>query len=219
MKTTHDLQKAGGVSALVASATYLFAMGMMLTVLAPMADSGMSYEKYLEFNTANKALIYIWYFAMYLINGVSLVILSLALYERIQPQAPAVMKIATVLGLIWASFVFLSGFITIHGTEYVINLNGSNPVQAEMLKKLIETVTLSIDHSDRFLGCLWVGLVSMAALRSGTLPKALNILGIMISILGLVGVLIPQLNALSYAFGVGAIVWWLFLGFFMLSKQ
>jgi hypothetical protein len=219
MKTTYNLQKAGGISALVASATYLFAMALVFTILSPMADSSLSFEQYVAFNAANKTLIFIWHFAMYLINGVCLVILALAFYERMKPEAPTLMKIATVLGLIWTAFVFLSGFVILYGTETVINLNGKNPVQAETLQKTIETITLGIDTSDKFLGCLWVGLVSIAAFKTGTFPKLLNIFGILISLLGLIGTVIPQLSNISYAFGVGAIIWWLGLGVFMLRKQ
>ena len=219
MKTTNDLQKAGGIAALVASAIFLFAIVMVLTILNPMADQTLSFEKYLDFLTANKTLVYIWHFAIYLLCGVCLTILSLALYERIKSGAPTTMKIATVLGLIWASFVFLSGFLAIHGTEAIINLNVKDPTQAEILKKTIETITLGIDHSDKFLGCLWVGLVSIAAFKTGTLPKAFNFFGIIICISGLIGTVIPSLIEISYAFGFGVIVWWLYLGVFMLRKQ
>jgi Domain of unknown function (DUF4386) len=219
MKTTTNLQKSGGISALIAAATYLFAMVLVFTILAPMANSSLSFEKYVDFYKANKTLIFIWHFVMYLINGVCLVILALALYERLKSEAPTIMKIATVLGLIWASFVFLSGFIVLYGTEAFINLNGKNPIQAEILKKTIETITLGIDYSDRFLGCLWVGLVSMAAFKTSTFPKMLNVFGIIISILGLIGTVIPPLTAISYAFGMGAIVWWLCLGVIMLRKE
>jgi hypothetical protein len=219
MKTKNDLQKAGGISALVASATYLFAIALVASVMAPMADATLSFENYINFLTANKALIFIWHFAMYLLNGVCLVILSLALYYRIKAGAPIIMKIATVLGLIWASFVFLSGFLVIYGNEAFISLNDKDPVQAEALKRTIETLTISIDHSDKFLGCLWVGLVSMAALKTGAFSRILNIFGIIISISGLVGTVIPELIAISYAFGIGAIIWWIFLGVFMLRKK
>jgi hypothetical protein len=219
MKTTSNLQKAGGISALVASSTYLFAFVMLFTILAPMNDSTLIFEKYIDFLEANKTLVFIWHFAIYLMNGVCLIILSLALYERLKSGAQVMMKTATVLGLIWASFVFLSGFLVIYGTEAFISLNITDPVQAEILKKTIETITLSIDHSDKFLGCLWIGLVSIAALKTGTLPKLLNIFGIVISISGLIGTVVPELIAISYAFGIGAIVWWLGLGVFMLRKQ
>ena len=219
MKTTNDLQNAGGISALVASATYLFAFVMLLTTLAPMNDSALSFEEYLNVLEENKPLVFIWHFSMYLINGVCLIILSLALYERIKSGAPVIIRTATVLGLTWASFVFLSGFLVIHGTEAFITLNGTDPVQAEILKKTIETITLSIDHSDKFLGCLWVGLVSIAGLKTGTLPKMLNIFGIIISISGFIGNFLPELMAISFAFGIGAMLWWLFLGVIMLRNQ
>ncbi|UCH15229.1 MAG: hypothetical protein JSV22_04480, partial [Bacteroidales bacterium] len=84
MKTTNDLQKAGGISALIASATYLFGIAMILTILAPIADPTLSFENFLDFLTANKTLVFIWHFTIYLINGICLIILSLALYERLK---------------------------------------------------------------------------------------------------------------------------------------
>jgi Domain of unknown function (DUF4386) len=219
MKAKFNLQKAGGIAALIASATYIFAIALIRTIFSPMTDSSLSFEKYVNFLVANKTLIYIWHFSMYQINGICLIVLLLALYERIKAEASALMKIATIIGLIWTSFVFLSGFIVLYGTETFVNLNSSNPTEAETLKKAIETITLSIDSSDKFLGCLWVVLVSIAAFKTGEFPKVLNIFGIIISISGLVGIVIPQLIAMSYAFGIGVIVWWLFLGFFMLRKQ
>jgi hypothetical protein len=219
MKITTSLQKAGGVSALVAAATYLFAMGLLLTVLSPMADTGLHIEQYTVFLTANKPLVYSWHVAMYLINAVCVVILSLALYERIKSEESGLIKIATAFGLIWASFVFLSGFITIHGIDSFIKLYHKNPGQAELLKQTMETITLGIDNSDQFLGCLWVGLVSTAGFKTGRLPKWLSIFGIITGTSGIIGVIFPQIDTVSFVFGSGAVIWWLFLGMMLLKKQ
>jgi len=78
---------------------------------------------------------------------------------------------------------------------------------------------LGLDHSDRFLGCLWVLLVSWAALRSGALPKALNYLGLVIGMPGIISTLFPAFNELGIAFGLGIIVWWIWLGIVMLRNN
>ncbi len=215
----NTLQKAGGFSAIIAAATYLFAIALVSTILAPMADLTLGFEEYMTFLTANQTLIFIWHFSMYIINGICLVVLALALYERLKDGAPVLAKVATAFGFLWIALVFASGLITNLGLDTLVTLYGKDPAQAESLKLALETITLGLDSSDKLLGCLWVGLISLAAIRTGALPKAVAILGMVISVIGLIGATIPALIAISYAFGVGVIFWWLFTGIALLRSK
>jgi hypothetical protein len=216
-----NLQKMGGVAALIDAATYLVPMGLLFTLLAPMANTDLDFGQFMAFFIDNQTIVFIWHLLMYMVNGVFLVILALALYDRLKAGSPAMAQVATVLGLIWAVMVFASGFITIYGFEVIANLYGKDPAQAATLKLVLDTVTLGLDHSDRFLGCLWVLLVSWAALRSGALPKPLNYLGLVIGVPGIISTVFPAFNELAYAFGLGLgiIVWWLWLGIVMLRSN
>jgi hypothetical protein len=156
---------------------------------------------------------------MYMVNGVFLVILALALYERLKPNSPALAQTATVFGLIWAGLVFTSGLITNHGLNVVAGLYGKEPAQAAMLKLVLDTVTLGIDSSDRLLGCLWVLLISLAGMRGEGLPKALNYLGIVLGAAGLISAAAPVLKDLGVAFGLGIIVWWIWLGIVLMLRR
>ena len=216
MKT---LQKFGGFAALIDAATYLVAIGLFLTLLAPMGNTELDFGQFMAFFMENQMIVFIWDLLSYMVNGVFLVILVLALYDRLKAGSPAMAQVATVLGLIWAVMVFASGFITIYGYEVLANLYGKDPAQAATLKLVLETVTLGLDHSDRFLGCLWVLLVSWAALRSGALPKALNYFGLVIGMPGIISTLFAAFNELGIAFGLGIIVWWIWLGIVMLRNN
>ena len=214
-----NLQKMGGVAALIDAATYLVAIGLFLTLLAPMGNTELDFGQFMAFFMDNQMIVFIWDLLSYMVNGVFLVILALALYDRLKADSPAMAQVATVLGLIWAVMVFASGFISIYGYEVIANLYGKDPAQAATLKLVLGTVTLGLDHSDRFLGCLWVLLVSWAALRSGALPKALNYLGMVIGMPGIISTLFPAFNELGIAFGLGIIVWWIWLGIVMLHSN
>ena len=216
MKT---LQKMGGVAALIDAATYLVAMGLLFTLLAPMANTNLDFGQFMAFFMDNQTLVFIWHLIMYMVNGVFLVILALALYDRLKAGSPAIAQVATVFGLIWAVLVFTSGFITNHGLNVVVDLYGKDPAQAATVKLLLDTVTLGIDSSDRFLGCLWVLLISWAAMRAGGLPKALNYLGMVLGVAGLISTAAPVLKDLGVAFGLGIIVWWIWLGIVMLRRS
>lgn len=214
MKT---LQKVGGISALICAGTYILALGLLTTVLTPMADASMTFDQFITFFLPHQTLIFIWHFAMYLVNGTFLALLILALYERLQTGAPALALAAACFGLLWTGLVFASGFITLYGWETVGRLAATDPAQAASLRLVVDTVTLGIDHSDRFLGCLWVLLTGWAALRSKQLPKPLNVLGLAIGVAGIVSSVAPALNVLGYAFGVGIIVWWIWVGIVLLQ--
>jgi hypothetical protein len=215
-----SLQKMGGVAALIDAATYLVSMVLLFTLLAPMGSStNIDFGQFMAFLIDKQTIVFIWHLLMYMVNGVFLVILALALYDRLKAGSPAMAQTATVFGLIWAVLVFTSGFITNHGLNVVVDLYGKDPAQAATIKLLLDTVTLGIDSSDRFLGCLWVLLISWAALRAGGLPRALNYLGIVLGVAGLISTAAPVLKDLGVAFGLGVIVWWIWLAIVLLRSN
>ncbi|MGE5376548.1 MAG: DUF4386 family protein [Bacteroidota bacterium] len=215
----NTLQKVGGISALVCAGTYILAMVLLAMVLTPMADGSLPFDQFIVFFLPHQTLVFIWHFSMYLVNGTFLTLLTLALYQQLKTGAPALALAAACFGLLWAGMVFASGFITLYGWEVIGRLSSTDPAQASILRLVVDTVTIGIDHSDRFLGCLWVLLTSWGALRSGQLSRPLNFLGLAIGTAGIVSSLAPALNALGYAFGVGVIVWWIWLGVVLLRSS
>jgi hypothetical protein len=216
MKT---LQKFGGISALVCAGTYILALGLLTTVLTPMADGSLPFDQFIAFFLPHQGLIFVWHFSMYLVNGTFLVLLTLALYQRLSADAPALALVAACFGLLWTGLVFASGFISVYGWEVIGSLAATDPAQSATLRLVVDTITIGLDHSDRFLGGLWVLLTSWAALRTRQLSRPLNFLGFAIGSAGIVSSLAPALNELGYAFGVGIIVWWTWLGVVLLRSQ
>jgi hypothetical protein len=216
-----NLQKAGGISAIISAVSYVCAIGLYMTLMMPMADSNLGIHEYMAFFIPNKSLAFIWTFSMYIIHGASLVVLVPALHERLKNTSPRLALVASGFGFIWTSFVLLSGFITIWGNEALITLYGKNQDQAETFKNALTIITLGIDSSDRFLGSLWVGLVSLAAFKKKAFPETFNIFGLALGAVALLIGLIMPVNDMSASllFGLGAIIWWLALGIHMLRKQ
>ena len=216
MKT---LQKVGGISALICAGTYILAMGLVASVLTPMLDSTLPYDQFITFYLPHQSLIFVWHFSMYLVNGTFLALLTLALYQQLKTSAPALSLAAACFGLFWTGLVFASGFITLYGWEVIGRLASTDPAQASMLRLVVYTITTGIDTSDRFLGCLWVLLTSWAALRTSQLSRLLNYFGLVIGIAGIISSIAPALNALGFAFGVGVIIWWIWVGIVLLQTS
>ncbi|TXT44089.1 MAG: hypothetical protein FD137_1656 [Spirochaetes bacterium] len=227
---------------MVSAASYVFAIGLYMTAMAPMGDPNLGIGEYFAFYGEHRAIVFVWTYSMYIIHGGSLIVLVLALRERLKEAAPRLSLVAAGLGFAWAGFVLLSGFINLWGAEALADLHPKNPGLAETLKEVIAMVTLGIDSSDKCLGALWIGLSCLAALTAlkakaapkalpgavhpkailptEALPKALAVagLGLGAAVFAL-GLALPANDpSASFAFGIGTIFWWLFLGLHMLRR-
>ena len=207
----NDFQKMGGVSALIGAATWVFGMVLLFTLLAPFATGDVDPG----FLADNQAIIYAWNIIIYLVFGVFLVVLLLALHERLKAGSPAMVQTATAFGLIWAAVVFASGMVFNIGMETVIDLYGKDPAQAESVWLAVNSVSIGLGGGNEVIGALWILLLSWAALRAGGLPRALNYFGVVISVAGLL-TLVPALEMMGVIFGLGSIVWFVWVGIAML---
>ena len=156
---------------------------------------------------------------MYVFFGVFLVALALALYDRLKSGAPAMMQVATVIGIIWAGSLIASGMVANAGIAPVVALYAQDPAQAALTWLGIETVANGLGNGNgEILGGLWTLLVSLAALRGGGLPKGLNILGLLVGAVGIISI-IPALTGLVGVFGLGQMIWFVWLGIVLLRRS
>jgi hypothetical protein len=86
MKT---LQKFGGFAALIGAATNLLALVVFLAILAPTGYGSDDPGQVVAFLADNQAFIRVWYLIIYLLFGVSMIFLALALNERLKAGSPA----------------------------------------------------------------------------------------------------------------------------------
>ena len=133
----------------------------------------------------NHGSMRVMYLITYVIFGIVLAVLALALHARLKDGAPALAQAATAVGLIWAVVLVASGMVFNAGMAAVVGLHGTDPAQAVAAWQAIEPVAQGLGGSGgELLGGLWVLLVSVAALRTGALPKVLNWLGVAIGAAG-----------------------------------
>lgn len=206
-----NLQKMGGIAALYAGVAFIVGMlGFLLVVGWP--DDPVQQVAVL---VNNQVSLHILYVIVYQVWAVFLVVLTLALYERLKADSPAVMQTATAIGIIWATVVIASGMIFNIGMDNVVDLYGDHPAQATTVWLVIESVSDAIGGGNEILGGLWVLLISWAALQSRGLPRALNYLGIVIGAAGILSAL-PGLGDVGLIFGLVQIVWFIWVGIVML---
>jgi hypothetical protein len=73
-----------------------------------------------------------------------------------------------------------------------------------------------LSGNGEIVGGSWMLLVSLAALKTKSLPSALNILGLAVAAIG-ISAAVPALKNLAAAFGLGQIVWCTWIGFVLLK--
>jgi hypothetical protein len=89
-----NLQKMGGIAALIGAATNLLGFGVFVTLLAPKGFSSEDLDpgQIVALLADNQAIMRIWYQIIYLVFGVCLIFLSLALYERLKAGSPSLVQ-------------------------------------------------------------------------------------------------------------------------------
>lgn len=213
MKT---LQKSGGIAALYMAISHLIGLVIFIVVLDyinitdPMQKLAMNIEK--------QSVIFSTNLLMYVFFGFALIVLSLALYDRMKSGAPALMQVATAIGIIWAGSLIASGMASNAGLATVVVLYAKDPTQAALTFQAIESITNGLGNANgEILGGSLTLLVSLAALRTGGFPRGLNILGVLVGVVGVITI-VPALNSMVALFGLGQIAWFVWLGIALLRN-
>jgi hypothetical protein len=211
-----NLQKIGGLAALIQAATYL--VGVALMFIVPGFAEDVEPIQKLAFLADHQAILYTASLFVYVVAGVFLVVLALALYDRLKAGSPALARTTTAFGFIWAGMVIAAGMVFNIGLGTVVGLYGQDPAQAATVWLAINSVHQGLEGGNVILGSLWTLLASWAALRAQGLPRALNYLGLVIGVAGLLSV-VPALEALTFVLGLGGIAWFVWLGTVMLRVR
>ena len=214
----HSLQRSGGVAALGAAITFVIGFALYFALLIPAGYGSLKIDavKHAGFLVQNQTVMYVWNLIIYVIFGVLLVTLTLALNERLKTQAPVLMRLATAFGLIWATLVIASGMIANVGAGVVVELYGRQPEAAATVWLSLMVMINGLGGGNEIVGGLWLMLVSLSVLRVPALPRALGYLGIVVGMAGLVTT-IPMLREAGSAFGLGLIVWFVWVGIKLLQ--
>jgi hypothetical protein len=212
-----SLQKYGGFAALFMAAAYLIGMVIFIAVLDYLSITDPAQK--VALNVEKQTVIFSTNLLMYVFFGFTLIVLSLALYDRMKSGAPALMQVATAIGIIWAGSLIASGMAANAGLATIVALYAKDPTQATLTFQAIESITNGLGNANgEILGGLWALLVSLAALRTGGLPKGLNFLGVLVGTVGIISI-IPGLTDLVGVFGLGQIIWFVWLGIVLLRSN
>jgi hypothetical protein len=208
------MQKAGGIAALYIAIAYLAAIPyfVFLVNYPGLVDP---IQKVISLRD-NYASMYWMHVVSFEFVALALIVVTLAIHQRLKGYVPSTAQFATVVGLIRAGLMLASVMIFNYGMGAVVRLYATAPTQAVSTWQVIEPVALALGGTGgELLGGVWFLLLSAVALRTKVLPSALNRLGLGIGAAGVLS-LAPALSELEAVFGLLQIVWFLWLGIVML---
>jgi len=210
-------QKVGGIAALYLAAAYLAAIPYFILVLD--YQSVVDPAAKLALLAKHQGSLYAFNILAYVVFGLVLTVLALALHGRLKSEAPAMSRVVAGWGIIWSCLLIASGTVNNMGMEYVVNLHSKDVTGAASAWQLIESIADGLGGAGgEALGGLWVLLISLAGLRSKRLPRALNWLGLATGIVGLASN-VPSFRESTAAFGLLQIPWFVWLGIVLLRTK
>jgi hypothetical protein len=207
----------GGIAALYIAAAYAAAIPYFLIVVD--YPSVVDPAEKLALLREHYGSMYAMHFVVYELVGIALVVLSLALHDRLQAGARVLARLSTVLGLLWAGTLLASSMVFNYGMGEVIKLYDVSPDQAIWTWQVIEAVAQGVGGAGgELLGGLWMLSVSAAAWHARALPRAAIVLGLVIAAVGLASK-VPPVHSLGVVFGVLQIVWFSSIGALLLRRS
>ena len=210
-------QKSAGFAAIYMAAAYLIGIVFFLFVLDYSNITNAADKVAL---LADKhAIIFATNLLMYVFFGFALVVFCLAVNNLLKENAPELMQVATIVGIIWAGSLIASGMVSNEGIQSTLAIYAQDPAQAAVAWQGYETVANGLGNGNgEILGGVMTLLIGIAGLRSKTMPKILNVLGIVVGSVGILS-LLPPLVDLTGLFGVGQVVWFIWLGILLIRNR
>ena len=211
----YKLQKIGGISALLEGLIYIFTFVMYGGILSfPKADAS-SIEK-LDFLSNNFITLSAINLVSYVIFGIPLAVLVLAIYQKHKNDAPILTSLASLFGVIWVGLVISSGMIANIGLKTVVDLGANSPEDAMLIWRSVAIVSEGLGGGNEIVGGIWVLLLSIVTFKSKSFSQPLNILGLMVGIAGVLTIFPHEI--FTEIFGLSQIIWFMWMGVAMMRK-
>lgn len=208
-------QKIGGITAILEGFIYISAFIVFGAVLDyPNANASIA-EK-LNFLSDNYLILSILNLVIYVLFGVLLAVLVLAIHQRLKTYSPFFSTLASVFGFIWVGLVIASGMIANIGLNSVIEMAVEEPENAMLIWSSVNIVTEGLGGGNEIVGGIWVLLLSIIALKGKLFSKPLSFLGLLVGVAGILTVY--PLDIFTEIFGISQIIWFIWLGVFMIRN-
>lgn len=211
-------QKIGGIAGILEAILYIIGITFLALVLSPAMNDANSDLERLSFILENKTLFQVWHILIYVIFGLVLIPLTIVINENFKSNSLIGTKVTPILGFIWSGLVISSGMINNVGLETVNDLFTQDETAALRAWEIIGSIQNGLGGGVEIVGGVWVFLISIYGLKETVFPKFLNYLGLIVGGAGILTI-IPGLKDLGLIFGLTQIVWFAWIGIYLLKSE
>lgn len=205
--------RSGSMASYMAAATFVIGFGLYLTLIENTGYNRLDVPVAQQVDTLieHQWMMHTWYVIIYIVFGLSFLGVTLVFDEILRRRSPALLRFATPLGLIWSGLAIASGMVANAGAAAIIETYSISPDLATASWLPLHFVVNGLGGGNEIVGAFWVTLISRAGLRSRLIPRRLNQFGLMLGIAGLLTIF-PASEPFEAVFGMGLIVWFIFIG-------
>ena len=209
-----DIGRIGGLAALVCGATYIIGFAFLVTVLAPLGYGSREVDAcaVVTFIHDSPGILITWNTTIYVVNALALVVLVVALGQRLDKDTPGWAAVTRGFGLIWATLVLGAGMIANVAAERAAHVYTTDPRAAADLWSVLHSIELGLGGGNEIAGGVWIGSVGLAGLAGCSLPRPIAGLGLLTGLGGIATVVPPLGETAGALFGMGAIAWFVAVG-------
>lgn len=209
------LQKIGGVCGILEALIYISAFIFYGGILVYPNTNASAVEQ-LNFLNDNYLTLSILNLISYVLFGILLAVLVLAIHQKLKNHSPIISNFASIFGIIWVGLVISSGMIANIGLSVVLNIGIKEPENAILIWRSVSIISEGLGGGNEIVGGIWVLLISAIGLKGQFFSKPLNLLGIIVGIAGILT--IYPLEIFTEIFGISQIIWFLWIGISMIRK-
>lgn len=210
--------KIGGIAGILEAILYIIGIAFLVLFLSPAMDSAGSDIEKLGFILENKVLYQVWYLLIYVLFGILLIPLTIVINDYFKSGSLIGSRVAPIFGFIWSGLVIASGMINNIGLETVNDLYLQDQTSALQAWEIISSIQNGLGGGVEVVGGIWVFLISIFGLRENVFPKYLNYLGLLVGVAGIL-TMIPGLGDLGAVFGITQIIWFAWIGIYMIKNN
>lgn len=193
-------KKLAVVSAVYGGLSYIG--GIFVYLLLLQYDSATSASEQISIISSNPVLVHITTLHIYVVFSFGIILLATYLYLKLKEQQPILGLLSFITGIIWATILIASGFISMGITTLL--MNGTAASELVSAWQAIDIVSNALGGGNELMGGVFSGLLSLAMYKARFSGVVTSVLGALVLVGGI-------LSALPYLVDIG-------IGVFVISQ-
>lgn len=175
----------------------------------------------MAFVTQNVNALWIAYFTIYVIFGVLLAVLVIAiddiLSSSVNQTQNRLLRMGSLFGKIWVCLVIASGMIATIGMSHAVSLTAVSNEEGHRLWGVVSMLVESLGGGNELVGGVWVLLTSITALKQRMFGNIVNYTGCFVGLAG-IATIYPA-EVFTEIFGITQIIWFIAIGVSLIKRS